>query len=306
MDEKEVEDQVITLDRGHFTTCTIHLHGGIITSWRIKNAEQLYMSTQSIIHYTRHIPGGISYSFPYVGVRTFGAETGFLGKILWYVKEEPMKHKNKDVSCVIAAKDTPYTNAIKNFSWRVEVKIRLCESELKTELRLINEDKHMSVNFQLLQNLSLYKPNVFDIDIGGLGQCRKEEFGKILPELFFRLPVNEQITNKVYFNTPDEFYILNELTEDKLKITKKNQPQIHMFSVDPTIDETSLNRNYGDYRECLHARFGDFISTIILPPQKQYSVELNLERITLEDEDTSYLYVDVFKNVCDPQKLIKK
>ena len=43
----KVTKHVVVLDRGNYTTCTVHLHGGTILSYRVNNKEILYMKQKT-------------------------------------------------------------------------------------------------------------------------------------------------------------------------------------------------------------------------------------------------------------------
>lgn len=143
------KSKIIVLDRGEYTTCTVNLQGATVTSWRINNEEQLFVSRQS--QSQEHITEGIQLIFPHFGVWNFGPKQGFARTLSWVLEEGPERMDSGDVFALFSLSDDFYTQALWGYRFRLLYKITLCNSKLMFKICVENLCESSPFNFHVMQ-----------------------------------------------------------------------------------------------------------------------------------------------------------
>ncbi|XP_022918009.2 uncharacterized protein [Onthophagus taurus] len=214
--------KTITLDRGSYTQCTLNLYGANITSWRIRNIEQLFVSTQAIADGKLAIRGGIPIVFPQYGPWQFGPHHGFARLMEWKIKQHPKKLENRDIEAIVYLEADYYSRSMWNFSFKAEYQIILQEYGIKLSITVFNQDKE-SLNFNLLMHPYIQVPNMVNTKIVGL---EGEFWDKTTDNLAEGVPIMKiyEFTDRVYKNTRSTHILTNVMENNKMKIEKENCP----------------------------------------------------------------------------------
>lgn len=137
----KINEKVVILDRGNYTTCTVHLHGGTILSYRVNNKELLYMGKKAVFNtfspircvvffyslffYTVGRRGGIQFTFPYFANQINGPKHGFARYVPWSLEEGPVTLKDGNVQALFSLQESEYTKAIWNYKFKISFRVRL-------------------------------------------------------------------------------------------------------------------------------------------------------------------------------------
>lgn len=132
-------DDVVVLDRGQYTVCVISLYGCTVTSWRIENIEQLFLSRKSDYEYLKPNRGGISVFFPVYGHWNFGHRHGFAHVLPWSIDKRPEKLPNRDIRAEFTLRDNAFTRSMWSYSFEMKLVITLGEKQLdfKVSLKIV-------------------------------------------------------------------------------------------------------------------------------------------------------------------------
>ncbi|CAG0919831.1 unnamed protein product [Notodromas monacha] len=106
---------VILLDRGNNTTCSVNLHGATIVSWRVNNQEQLFVSKQAVFDGKKAIRGGVPFIFPQFGAWHLGPQHGFARTSTWTLESPPERLESGDVEAMFSLTDSEHTRSMWNF-----------------------------------------------------------------------------------------------------------------------------------------------------------------------------------------------
>lgn len=221
-------DKIITLDRGYYTTCTLNLFGGRITSWRIKNTEQLFFSRNTIFNSLNRIHGGISLSFPEVGDWEFGDTDGFVKSIKWTVQKMPTKLENgEDIEAIFITEQCAYTKSMYNYDFRIALRVVLRDKALEMDWEFLNTDKVFPLPFKFCVHSYLRIPNLTEVAVRGLANCVRmtgAEEEVIVDQSYFEGAENFCIP------TPECFLIENTIKGGCISVYSKNLPEMSIWN----------------------------------------------------------------------------
>lgn len=197
-------DRTIILNRGDYTSLTINLCGGRVTSWRIQNREQLFVSRIACFSHLTRLWGGIGLSFPHFAQWNFGPDFGFAKNMIWFLEAGPHYLENGDVWATLFLKDDFYTQSIWNFKFLLHFTVTLHEFKLSFEICVENYDNNFTFDFYFLHHAFFRTPDVKNCEVTGLKNT------------LYRV-------NKKNDDNYDEGDILKTETRDVIKITGETE-----------------------------------------------------------------------------------
>lgn len=231
-DRSELYDNVMVLDRGEYTSCTVNLQGATVTSWRIRNREQLFVSRYTRFVDQSRIVGGIRFIFPVLGPWQFGPNDGFAKLSLWSVEEGPERLTSGDVCAVVGLRDNSYTRSLWNYKFKLSYKITLREKTLSFDIFVENPSEHYPLEFVIVQDCWLKVLDVDACEILGFKNCAYKDAvrdGKILRDDGDSVKIFEEI-NRIYLDAPNEMLLRNTKSGASLKIINKFISDIDLWN----------------------------------------------------------------------------
>ncbi|KAJ8922580.1 hypothetical protein NQ315_007610 [Exocentrus adspersus] len=225
----DIRDDIILLDRGDYTSCTVNLCGATLTSWRINNKEMIFASRES--HYTGLIRGGIQFIFPVIGEWEFGPHNGFARNSLWTVKEGPVRTENGDVYAVVSLPSNPYTESVWSHKFRLKYKIVLHEKKIVFHMGVENLSKYYPFTFKIMQQALMKVPDVTKCEIIGLKNCKYKNCltGEIAVEDREKVTISKY-TDRIYINADNEVIVTNTIKGGKLDFIKQSTHDITLWN----------------------------------------------------------------------------
>ncbi|GJQ77879.1 hypothetical protein Trydic_g16132 [Trypoxylus dichotomus] len=172
---KTITNNVMVLDRGHYTTCTINFHGATVVSWRIRNLEQIFVSRETVLDNKKIIRGGISFVFPQFGPWNFGPQHGFTRIMRWKLEKPPTRLDSGDVEVIFSLTDDDFTRSMWNYPFRLLYRVTLLETELHFDITVKNLGKKLPFRFNLLLHTFLKVPDIKECKIIGLQEKPVEQ-----------------------------------------------------------------------------------------------------------------------------------
>ncbi|KAG5871064.1 hypothetical protein JTB14_030572 [Gonioctena quinquepunctata] len=274
------EEKVVILDRGEYTTCAVNLHGASITSWRINNQEQVFLSRQASFSYVNYIRGGIGIIFPHFGTWDFGHHHGFARDLLWTLESGPNYTKNRDVNAFFSLKSDDYTNSMWNYQFELGYLVTLKQDTLEIRFTVTNISEHFPLEFNYMQKCMLKVTDVANCRILGLHGCRfQDRLGK--PDLFLKEDRAEvsisKITDRVYKNTPRSLYLKDMGDGRVVKLSRTNLPDFNVWNpweVHPR-NETDLDDD--EYKHFIATEAGVVTQKVSLNPVSCWKASQILE-----------------------------
>ncbi|XP_050307092.1 uncharacterized protein LOC126743883 [Anthonomus grandis grandis] len=289
----KVTEDVVILDRGNYTTCTVHLHGGTILSYRVKNKEILYMKRKSDFTNFSPIRGGIKVAFPYFGRRINGPKNGFVKYVPWMLVKGPDTTEDGNVEATFAIKETEYTKAIWSYTFKLQYRLTLCTDELKIDLQVENTSKHFPFLFSILLHSIFKMEDVTKCQIVGLGQSKYVDVDAKHPPHCTPMepnPENDVVkiskpTSRMFLDTPPDVEIFNVDSKGlKLKITSAH-PLTETLIYSPWVQERKCSEfDRREYTHCLGVSNGRLSSDIRLEPKETWEAHFKVEVVNEAEE----------------------
>lgn len=245
---------VVVVDRGNNTTCTINLLGATIISWRVKNVEQLCVSNTTRFDQQTEITGGIQIIFPHYGNWKFGPKHGFARLVRWNIEKGPEKIASGDMEVIFSLKETEYTKAMWNFPFAITYRLILREKELRLYVKITNTGK-MKIKYDFLLLNYLKVPNIEDTQIIGL--FRSHFFDKLSKkcikchylETHKFLTLDKEI-DRVYCSNTYEIILADPSGKEYMEVWKENMINVLIWKPGKKkTDECSNSNNDGEFNE---------------------------------------------------------
>lgn len=233
-------NQTIILHRGDHTSLTINLIGGRVTSWRIQNREQLFVSKIAAYSHLIRLRGGIGLSFPHFKEWDFGPNNGFSKNMMWTSETGPQYHENGDVWAAFSLKDNYYTQSIWNFKFKLYFTVTLHEFEISFNISVENYDDHFTFEFYFLHHAFFRTPDVNNCEITGLKntlfRVNKQNDYKFDEADIMEEETRDVIkiidgTNVVYTNVFENLEISNMMDNGTLTITSEGTHDLQLSSI---------------------------------------------------------------------------
>lgn len=296
----------VILDRGDYTSLTINLFGGIVTSWRIQNREQLFVSRIAAFSQLTRLWGGIGLSFPHFHKWNFGPNDGFAKNMKWLVQTAPQYLENGDVWASFCLKDNNYTKSFWNFKFKIYFTVTLHEFKITFDITFENYDDNFSFDFFFTHYAFFRTPDTSNSKIEGLKdtfyrQNKKDEY--IFDEADI---LNQETADSINITAETDIVytkvfnpvVINHLVDNaKLKIISEGANDLKLWN--PWKNHKVLFVDADEYAYLVSPSFGTILKPVKLLPKSSYKTrivyEITLDRKILEDIKHFY---DYFKDYC--------
>ncbi|ELU11889.1 hypothetical protein CAPTEDRAFT_152132 [Capitella teleta] len=216
---------LLVLDRGHNTTCTIHLHGATVLSWILKGEEKIFLSPKAVFDNKKAIRGGIPVVFPCFGPWELGPAHGFARISRWEVIQEPKKTEAGDIRAILVLTDSESSRKLWNYSFRLTYTVTLAENSLVTDFSVTNKSSE-SFDFTCLLHTYFRVDDINTVSVSGLKGLKyadKVRDGNLFSEDREVVTIRENV-DRVYIATENTHLISNTLDGKTLTISKSNFP----------------------------------------------------------------------------------
>lgn len=233
-------NKTIILNRGDHTSLTINLFGGRVTSWRIQNREQLFVSKIAAFSHLIRLRGGIGLSFPHFKEWDFGPNYGFSKNMLWTSETGPQYHENGDVWATFSLKNNYFTQAIWNYKFKLHFTVTLHEFEISFDIAVENYDEHFSFEFYFTHHAFFRTPSLTNCEITGLNnallrvnkksEARYDEADILEKETRDVIKITDT-TSVVYTNLSGNLEINNMIDNGILTIISDDARDLHLSSI---------------------------------------------------------------------------
>ncbi|CAG9855722.1 unnamed protein product [Phyllotreta striolata] len=297
--------RVIRLDRGGYTTCNIILKGASITSWRIEDEEQLFLSRRTRLDDYHKYRGGITIVFPHFEDWSFGRNHGFARDLIWSVKDGPKTDQYGDVHLELSLKSNCFTKSNWNYDFDLQYRIILKERSLDLKLLVLNLSKHETFYFQIAFHYHIKVKDSNKVAVAGVKNLMYRDFLDSSMELPFKTFYNDKFQlatpiDVVIYNTGNALQFISKGDDKIIGITKtSNMPDFSIWS-------TGLRRNLPNPREFDADELTSFIGTdignlskVYLAPQSTWLASQNIE-IKKENQTRGIMknFIDYFDDIC--------
>ncbi|CAH1407124.1 unnamed protein product [Nezara viridula] len=274
--------EVVVLNRGNSTTCTVNLHGATIVSWKVFNIEQLFVSTESRFDNLFPIRGGISIIYTQFGFdNIFMPNNGFARTSHWSVEEHPTVIRDGDVKAVFVLKsDLVMRENYWPFDFVLKFIVVLQEQSLNLKLSIYNGERDMPVkcNIAFMNYLRLTRSE--NCAISGLKDfnCLDRISKKIVCETRDSFNVDHWIDN-VYHMAGRDIHLSNSVLPFSMKISRWNLPDVGFWN--PWTDAVHLATCLceEEVKQMIVVVNGSILSPCVVPPLSWYSVNQLMEAI---------------------------
>lgn len=272
-------ENIITLDRGHNTTCTVNLFGANVVSWRVNQKEQLFVSRRAQFDDKQPIRGGVPVVFPHFGKWTFGPHHGFARIAHWKVEKEPEQLVNRDVVVILSLEDNDFTRSMWNYPFKLIYRLTLKERELYFNIHVCNTSTKFMFGFNLLFHTHIRVPDVRNCKISGLYEClfidktqnnSKHNENEILVNI-------KEYTSRIYKDTEIEHVVTNIIFDRNMRIKKKNLPDTVVWN--PWIEHSKGLPDFDsdEYLKMICVEPGHASERLFLLPGNVFEAEQILE-----------------------------
>lgn len=230
----------IILNRGDYTSLTINLFGGKVTSWRIQNREQLFVSrTACFSHLAPNFWNGIGICFPHFKKWNFGPIGGFAKNMMWSLETGPHYLENGDVWATFFLKDDCYSQAIWNYRFMLRYTIILHEFKISFDISVENYDYNFAFLFNFMQRASFRTPDIKNSEIRGLKNAlyrinykdddNADEVDILKLETRDVIHVNHAI-DTIYTRVNKNIEVSNLVDNGNLKIMCEGSNDVHLWN----------------------------------------------------------------------------
>lgn len=239
MDSGAESSQIIILNRGDYTSLTINLFGGRVTSWRINNREQLFVSRIAAFSHLTRLWGGIGLSFPHFGKWTFGPDYGFAKNMFWSLKTGPHYLENGDVWATFYLQDDCYTQSIWNYKFKLFFKVTLHEFQISFDISVENYDDNISFEFFFIHHAFFRTPDVKSCEITGLKNALlrigehdgyNTDEASVFKEKSRDIVKISEKTDSVFTKVFQDIEINNMIDNGKLIVKSEGADEFHLWN----------------------------------------------------------------------------
>lgn len=215
-----MEGNVVILDRGNNTTCSVNLHGATVTSWRVCNKEQLFFGKTAIVDRKEVIRGGIVLNFPKYCEWAFGPQHGFLRFMQWDVEQCPKMLLNGDIEAKFSIESDAFSKSMWNYNFKIIYTVVLSEEQLFCNLEIFNTSDKFTMRFNVLLRTYIQVPDINSCRIYGLKGCqyvhRKHDNDKFIDEEKF-LTIDD-VMDRIYLNKGSKITVKNLYFDREMQI----------------------------------------------------------------------------------------
>lgn len=290
----ENRSEVVVLNRGNSTTCTVNLHGATIVSWKVFNIEQLFVSSESRFDNLFPIRGGIAIIYSQFGFdNVFMPNHGFARTSRWSVEEKPTLIRDGDVKAVFSLKsDLVMKENYWPYDFIIKLAVVLQEQSLNLRLCIYNAERELPVKFNigLMNYLKLSKSE--NCSVTGLreSECIDRIARKIVREKRSSFKIDHWIDH-VYHRVDKTIEFQNSVLPFSMKIIRWNLPDVGLWN--PWTDAVNLVSclNESEITEMIAVINGNILQPYKLEPQSWFSsiqiMEAGYDRDKYSDRSAS-------------------
>lgn len=128
--------------KGDKSACVVQLQGATVTSWRIKEYEQLFLSEKAVFDDSNAIRGGVNVVFPRFGPKCDkdyeGPTHGFARSRPWEQKGKTLYKPNGDVQAEFVLADDYETRQVWKHGFQLLYTVTLSERDLECCIEVKN------------------------------------------------------------------------------------------------------------------------------------------------------------------------
>eukprot|EP01084_Bolivina_argentea_P082919 150123_1 len=294
-EEKKEEKKEQPLDKielknqtGTSTVC-IYRYGGTVTSWKIEDKEQLFVSNKSKWDESKAIRGGIPIVFPQFGPGPM-KQHGFARICIWNID------KSDNNSVILSLTDSDLSNEWKQqfpYAFKLQYTISIMDNNsLSTKLLVINNEKEKSFKFTNLLH-TYFKVNSKSIQVIGLNGINYMDKLEKNKDIQIKKEDNDKVNgidkeiDRIYMDINNKDIVLMDNMKSKYKIiTIKRTNFIDVVLWNPWIDKAKRMSDFGDneYQNMVCIEPGNVAKVVTLKP-----AESKLYTQTLIPSDPSKL-----------------
>ncbi|XP_013773811.2 putative glucose-6-phosphate 1-epimerase [Limulus polyphemus] len=244
-DMDSVEEKNVVLAEREDSLFKVHLLGATLLSWKVDDAEILFVSDKAVFDNKKAIRGGIPFVFPQFGPWSAGPQHGFARTSHWKLEKEPEKLPNGDVQAVFTLCDSDSTRALWDYRFKVTYTITLMDKKLNMEVDVKNTGES-EFSFTVLLHTYFNVPDVTKCEVTGLkgityvDKTRNEE--TFLEDR--EVVTVAQLTDRVYQNTPSEHSIRVVAGNRTITMRKHNFPDTVIWN--PWKEKAKAMSDFGD------------------------------------------------------------
>ncbi|XP_014277849.1 uncharacterized protein [Halyomorpha halys] len=267
--------EVVFLNRGNNITCTINLYGATVTSWKVFNIEQLFLSSEARFDNLFPIRGGISIIYTQYGFdNVFIPNHGFARTSHWSLEEEPTLIRDGDVRAVFTLKsDSVMRENYWPFDFTLKYIVILQEQSLTLKLSIYNGERDVPVKFNIAFMNYLKLSNAENCTISGLRhtKCVSRISKKVYRDERPYFNVDHWIDD-VYYCVDKDIQLHNSIGLYSMRIKRWNLPDVGFWN--PWTDTVHLVTclNEEEIKEMVVVITGYILSSCTIPPQSWYNV----------------------------------
>ncbi|XP_065162028.1 uncharacterized protein [Atheta coriaria] len=273
---------VVTLAWSDDTQCSINVHGCTVTSWRVKNWEQLFLSRHAKLNQRKEIMGGVSIAFPKYGGWKFGPPNGFACISKWKLIKGPVLDKDtQDIVAVFELVDNPHTRSFWNFQFKITNTIRLSEYCLEIKSHIQNTSPVLPMRFNLMYPMFIKVPNVETIQIVGMNNVQYND-ETIKEDDVLRTDRKKAIeitawTYRIYKQAPSTVDIFHVTSDCRMRVENSGLQDFIVWN--PWDDHGSQVDDFRpeQYKEMICIGMGNINEEMRLEPGEDDNFRINLE-----------------------------
>ncbi|CAH1112133.1 unnamed protein product [Psylliodes chrysocephalus] len=296
--------RVIRMDRGEYTTCTVILKGATITSWRIKDEEQIFMSRISKLDNYHKYRGGICLIFPRFEHWEVGRFHGFARDLMWGVKRGPYNDKEGNVHLDMILTSDCFTRSCWNCDFEIHYSLILKTSELETKIEVVNLSPSTSFQFHLEQHWHMKVKDVSAVVFKGLKGLTYVDREHVNPDVPFLLcttndfMLGDDRTDLTFYNTSPELNIVSEPENKIFRIRKQNMPDLNLW-IPGTTECKDSGLEDDEIKHMIVADFGNVRYKKILSPKTTFVATETIEVLQIYTPPPKYSdFLEYFSHIC--------
>ncbi|XP_023019469.1 uncharacterized protein isoform X2 [Leptinotarsa decemlineata] len=293
------ENEVVILDRGDYTTCAVNLHGAVVTSWRINNKEQIFVSRKSSLFYLSEIRGGIGVAFPKLGTWEFGRRHGFARDLTWKIKTGPTYNRKEDVYAEFVLESDAYTESLWNYQFKLMNRVTLGKETLFIEFHVENRSNYLPFYFDFMLRFLMKISDISKCRIIGLKGCqfrdrldkKKKYYNEDRSEITISNPVD-----RLYLNSSTTIYVKDGDFGKVTKLRRRNLPNLNLWN--PWVDMARELPDLGDEEYRYFISPESCSEGVFLPPMSCWKASQLIDVTEPVDHQSTCSFYDIFDDYC--------
>lgn len=262
------------------------LKGAHITSWRPRGKNEVFYLSRKSRFEADSIRGGVPIIFPKFGGRELTQSPpldsmlahGFARHLPWTVIEASVRKDNSAKIILELSEEKITTGCWPDQKFALRLHITLLEQALHCELSVLNTGASDLI-FRGGFHPYFHIGDISSAEITGFHNLQYEDAFhnftiKSEHEAILRLG---EPMNRVYLGAPHTFHIRDTLENISLKISKKNFPEVVLWSPEPNYCLEKADMEAVDYRTFVCLEPAIAASVVSLTPHTEWSGKMEIE-----------------------------